>query len=390
MKKFKKIMAVSLIGTVLTVNTVSAKTFSDVTSTGGYQWIYSSLDNLSNRGIFGGYPDGTFKPQRAVSFLEVMQVIKNVKNPSADEIENAKKTYGTIVSKYNVDSWATDALCYNLMNGTITEKTLKAASENGFLKEGNKLYPDRNSVSVYFGRALNLKSDGNVGLLKHNDLDSIPEMTKGYLASLIEAGIFSDTGSDGYFNGKKYISRAEVATIADKTLTYLENNPAAGESTQEEVVSEALSSNYIEEGVVEYIGESNSAGTLGLNSKNFAFDLEEIKILDEGRVYSGDLSSIKGMEVKATISEGEVVELQLLKKAETEVSDSVNLTGKVLSVKKDGAENTLTVQVLVSDNLKISVGSTVTIKVNGNYNEDDVLSISGNIENSGLVDVKVN
>lgn len=390
MKKIKKIVTVALVGTVLMGNIVYAKTFSDVTAKGDYQWIYSSLDKLSNQGVFGGYPDGTFKPKRAVSFLEIMQVIKNIKNPSTEEVQSARDTYKSEVEKYKIDSWAVDAVCYNLKNNTITAKTLQAANDKGFLKEKNKLYPDRNSVAVYFGRALKLNENGNRDLLKHSDANSIPDMTKGYLGSLVEANIFSSTGSNGKFNGSKYISRAEVASIADKALVYLENHNVEVKNIEDEkkVEVEDLISNRTEvEGIVDYIGHSNSVGTIGINSKTYSFDADTIKIVDSTGLYSGDFSVINKMQVRAVVNESEVIELYLLSMP-VEVKN-VNITGKVTSISSNGAEYTLNLQVLVSDSPNFTPGSTVSVNTGNSYKVDDILNISAEYKNSQLVDIKI-
>ena len=47
---------------------------------------------------------------------------------------------------------------------------------------------------------------------------------RGYLASLIEAGIFTSTGSDGKFEGDRPITRAETAIITKASFDYAARN----------------------------------------------------------------------------------------------------------------------------------------------------------------------
>ncbi|WBW50610.1 S-layer homology domain-containing protein [Peptoniphilus equinus] len=221
MNKIHRVLAIGLASASLLQGPVFAKTFSDVSKDGQFQWIYNELNTLSDQGVFGGYPEGDFRPQNPVSFLEVMKVIYNLKKPSATEVDEAMDRYRDFLKAEGIPAWAQSAMAYVLNNNTVTEATVRAAKERGFLKTDKPVYPDRNSVAVYFGRAFGLKGDGTTDNLKHKDLDKIPPMTIGYLSDLVDVGIFSDSGSEGYFNGSQYLRRAEMIAIAAKALTYL-------------------------------------------------------------------------------------------------------------------------------------------------------------------------
>ncbi len=220
MRKMKKIIIALLVITLLP-GAVFANSFSDVNET-DYGWAYKEIESLSGMKILNGYPDGTFKPERPVSFLEVMTIIKTLQNPNLQELQSAMSQYGELVRGYGVDEWAVESVTYLISKGVITEKTLQKARKVNLIGEKIK-YPDRNSVSVYFARGLGLDENGDIGLLRHRDLEKIPAITKGYLGNLIKAGIFSSTGSDGLFQGERYITRAETAIITDRSFKYLNN-----------------------------------------------------------------------------------------------------------------------------------------------------------------------
>ena len=63
-----KFTAIVLGAVTLFSSSVYAKSFRDVKQNGQFKWIYSELNTLSDRGIFGGYPEGDFRPNNPVSF----------------------------------------------------------------------------------------------------------------------------------------------------------------------------------------------------------------------------------------------------------------------------------------------------------------------------------
>lgn len=421
-RKTSKIAAVLMIGTVFLSSNAYAKSFNDVKKTGSYGWAYSSVDRLSDKKVFGGYPDGTFKPERPVSFLEIMQVIKNVKNPSAEELKEANKAFSKTTKKYNVASWAEEAVNYNLYKNIITEKTLESASKRGFLKTTGQVFPDRNSVTVYFGRAFGLSGTGNSSSLKHKDVDKIPKMTKGYLSELVDANIYSATGSDGYFNGKKYIRRAEVAVIADKGLNYLENKPV--ENIEDKVETGDLTAGLVDdikvvEGKITYISLSGEESTIKIDNNKYKIRLNSVLFKDETGKYNGDILSLENATVKAEVKEDEVIKLNILNiddsknkndnngviieepKNDTQTESlvpenghttsndehSFRISGRVLSSKpkRDGYE--VEVYVIVSDTREFVAGQQIVVDSNREYSENEIVSIKGtevNVETKEL------
>lgn len=335
MKNNKKIVAITLMGSMLISNGVFAKSFKDVTSTNDYKWVYNSVDFLSNRGVFGGYPDGTFKPQKAVSFLEVLQVIKTMKNPSADELKNARDSYLKKVRAYKVADWGEDAVCYNLSINTITLETLKAASSRGFMKDYAMVYPDRNTITVYFGRAFGFSNIGDESLLKHKDIDKINPITKGYLATFVEAGIYSDTGINGNFKGSKYVSRSEIAVIAEKIIKYMEGNgtlisknPEAvdligAEKPKEqpvETVKENPDANVInKEDIVRNISKSgiDNVYKIQIGSAEYLLDMNKITSIWTNNmtlIHSDDIESLVGRNIVFSSSKGEITDIRVMDK----------------------------------------------------------------------------
>jgi hypothetical protein len=75
----KKLSISLLIGIFLggAVTVFASSIFSDVS---GNEWFAGNLQNVSEKGIINGYPDGTFKPSNSVSRAELVAIIDRTQN----------------------------------------------------------------------------------------------------------------------------------------------------------------------------------------------------------------------------------------------------------------------------------------------------------------------
>ena len=150
-------------------------------------------------------------------------------NPTSSELAKARSEYKDTVKKYGVSDWAIDSVSYMLYREIMSVSDVSKASSMNYFKVGaDRAYPERNAVAIYYAKALGLSGSGDTNLLQHTDIDKIPAARKGYLASLVDAGIFKSTGSDGYFNGSRGIRRSEMALITDTSYEYLKSGKVVG------------------------------------------------------------------------------------------------------------------------------------------------------------------
>ena len=221
----KRAAALGLAALMLAPSATFAKEFKDVKKKNNkYSWAYDAIDILSDKNVISGHPDGEFKPGESVSLEELLQLIKQVLRPSDEEIKNATTKYSKMAKDNGVNKWAEEAVCLALDRGYLDENSLKKANERGFFKISGREYPSRGDIAIFFARALQLSPNGNTNLLKHNDKDKLSDTLKGYLSSLVEAKIFTATGSDGNFEGDRPITRAETAIITKASFDYAEKN----------------------------------------------------------------------------------------------------------------------------------------------------------------------
>src|SRR5699024_6643293 len=105
-KKINKALSIGLCAAALVPSVVSANEFKDVKQNGGFAWAYEYIDELSDKGIIDGYPNGNFEPDRPVSLEETFQLLKGIINPSSSEIKDAVSKYGSLCDDMGVSSWA--------------------------------------------------------------------------------------------------------------------------------------------------------------------------------------------------------------------------------------------------------------------------------------------
>lgn len=227
--KAKTMATLALAGALLTSPlTAMAASFKDVNAN---HWAYSHISKLSDLRIISGYDDGTFKPTRSVSYLEVLTLLKGIQNPTSAELTQAITTQGHIADAYKVPKWAKPAVCIALQNNVISEMNLKAAYKHGYITDTPKAgqFPGRELIMVYYAKALGIQPIQDKTKIKVKDNALIGKTSKdltgdvdikGYYAAMIEAGIFHETGDDGFFNPNAPLKREQMATITDFSYDY--------------------------------------------------------------------------------------------------------------------------------------------------------------------------
>lgn len=182
------ILSLLLGTTLLTPQMASAKSFTDVKKS---DWHYSVVDELSNKGIINGYEDGTFKPQRPVTYSEFLTLLNNaIGTKQAPDYTNPKE-------------WYKPTFDYLKSKGVITNIS-------------NPNQPiSRNEMAKYLSLGLEkLKNQtpNTTAPTQIKDFSTIPAEYKDYVASTVNAGLIKGDEHQN-FNGSKSLTRAETAVI---------------------------------------------------------------------------------------------------------------------------------------------------------------------------------
>lgn len=186
----KKKITITLLALVLVftfTNKADAQAFKDIKG----HWAKEYIEWAADNGIFTGYKDGTFKPDKKITRAEFIKIISNLKG-----LEYS----GTLISFEEVrpNEWYRPAL--------------EDLVGLGLIKDGEYLYPDQE-----------ISRDEAFGLLGQlfpykeqiNKLEFVDNFT---IERYRDIGILKDMGlisgdTHGRINAHKGISRAEVATI---------------------------------------------------------------------------------------------------------------------------------------------------------------------------------
>lgn len=334
MKKLhvKSIATLTLAGILATSPVAAlAASYSDVPNT---HWAYTHISKLSDLKIVDGYVDGSFKPDRAVSYLEILELLKGVQKPTGAEISEALAKQGYIADAYKVPQWAKGAVSYALNTGLLTETNLKAAYARGWVTSQPTAdqYPNREVALVLYAKALGMKPSNDLSSIKVSDLDAIGKTAKeligdvdvkGLYAAMVDAKIFDALGDEGQFRPQDTLKREQMAKITDLSYQY----KAAQENTREY------------EGKVIYHERLNNTNTFAIatkDKKTVGFVLnDKTQVTVNGKAADAD-AIVEGSTVKvsAYVEEGAITALTA--KTVEVVKADVKTIGIVQSVEKDG------------------------------------------------------
>ncbi len=190
-------------GTTTTTDTVDGKQFNDVNSE---YWAAAYINDLSSRNIFGGYPDGSFRPEQNISRSEFIALLARISGETLPEYNN---TFADVSS----NSWYAADVAWAVGTG-IT---------NGI--DSKHFSPDtpisRQDMAVMLARFIahmqyQITSQNDTNTLSDSDL--INDYARSAVLQMQQAGIINGY-TDNSFRPCDTASRAEVAKILSVLLT---------------------------------------------------------------------------------------------------------------------------------------------------------------------------
>lgn len=181
----------------------SAQAFSDIQGS----WAASCISELTQRGVLSGYPDGTFRPNAAVTRAEFAAMVGKA-FPSAPRTRTA-------VSFVDVPSnfWASNAI--------------NTATQTGFMSgyPGNVFNPSQNIpraqvlVALSNGLGYSASQPVNATLASYTDAGAIPTYAQASIAAATERRLVVNYPTVQTLNPNQLASRAEVAAFFCQALT---------------------------------------------------------------------------------------------------------------------------------------------------------------------------
>ena len=175
--------------------------FTDVTG----HWAVSDLSSMVERGIMGGYPDNTMRPQQSVTIAESVKLINK-----ALELKGSGDVSVIKYSDVKKDAWYSGEIAIAIENGYLSK-----------VAPGEKLNPNapatREQLSSMFAQAMELKAKDLTSLDKFKDSAKISASFKADMAAAVEKGLFGGYEDETIRPSEKVI-RATMAAVSNRTI----------------------------------------------------------------------------------------------------------------------------------------------------------------------------
>ncbi|MFD1736967.1 S-layer homology domain-containing protein [Bacillus salitolerans] len=267
------------------------------------EWVKESIGRMKVKGIFNGYGDGTFQPNKPVTRMQ--SIITAVRLLGLEEEAVAAASSETILA-------FKDAVYFE--KNPEAKGYIIVALENGlFDASEDKVDPNKPASRVWIStilvRALGLEEQALQSMTdipNFKDVKEIPAASIGYVNVAVEYGIFTGTEA-GLFQPNKNITRAQMAAVLDRTSTsLLEEN---GATTIQGVVTEITEA----EAALELTVEISTGETL-----SYSVDAK-LLVSYEGKFLSAD-QLVVGDPIQFYVEDGKVLEASILTKEQVETA----------------------------------------------------------------------
>jgi hypothetical protein len=174
-------------------------------------WAAPFIAALSARGIIGGFPDGTFRPNQPVTRAQyAVQLQKAFAKPD----RRPPKQFTDVPA---TSRWATavdQAVKANFMSGY----------PEGDFRPEQQVSRTEAVASMVQGLGLQEPADPEAILQPYSDRNQVPSWARGRVAAAIQAGLFSGDPDTQLLQPIQPASRADIAALVFKGLEYSEAN----------------------------------------------------------------------------------------------------------------------------------------------------------------------
>jgi len=172
-------------------NNNKTEVFSDIST----HWAKADIEKMNGLGIINGFEDKTFRPDNKVTRAEFVKMLVNVLNiPGGGDC-----SFDDVSDSDWFKQSVADAVNAGIVSGVTATQ----------FAPYNELTRQDAAVMVY--RSIKEKLTENAQDINYNDENSISDYALGAIKALSTAGIVN--GSNGSFNPKNGITRAEAVTL---------------------------------------------------------------------------------------------------------------------------------------------------------------------------------
>ena len=333
------IMALAIVLS-LAVPMAAAASYPDVKD--NYEWAKSYIDDMTAKGLFNGYTDGTFRPGNKITCAEALAVCARMRGFSArlqtsvyaDHYSTLAGIFGNSFSHFQREF----AICLELGVISVAEMT-------SLFKSGSLDKPlSRQDFSRFLARIMQVQIPPSSSLytmgypLEFNDNSKIAADFAGYIYLLNNNGIIQGDNL-GNFNPLNAINRAESAAMFSRALTFMNSAGVVAE------VDNFTDYKYVAGDIK--TAESGVRGATSITVSEFGRTAEPYSIPSAATVYlNGSLSSQSvalkvGNYIRIRFSsKNEIETVYVYDNLSTKNGTFVDLEEKVLTVKGSGNATT--------------------------------------------------
>lgn len=208
---------------------VSAGTFTDVEEN---NWAKIYIDKVTASGIMPSFDNQSFMPESLVTKMEVIDVIYRIALLKGEvteaEVDEYLIAYQSTIDNLMIPEalvpYGSDnhrAIAYALDRNILRTSELSLFYTNGSFEKITKV-----DASVYMAKALNVYLNENVNKfyeIRYKDGSEITLMAWPYINLLIEKGIVSASGNDGYYYPNSNLRRDVFSVFGTGVLRELED-----------------------------------------------------------------------------------------------------------------------------------------------------------------------
>lgn len=198
--KFSKILCTVMLMILLSTSSVHALTFSDL---GSVSWAQDAIMLMAENGFVGGYPDGTFKPQKVITRAELITII----NKMSGFNELAEINFNDV----DDNSWYYDEVRKSIHSGAVN------GFPDGSFKPNAPVTREQIAVIIDNLYEIEYKTQG----FDIKDITEISNWAVRSVEKVISNGIMSGY-TDKTFRGKNNLTRAEAIMVLNKVFTLFE------------------------------------------------------------------------------------------------------------------------------------------------------------------------
>lgn len=222
----KKLISLLLALTLVLSSVTAFAAFPDLEDS-KWDWARESIDEMTDKGIIAGYPDGNFGPADGVTKLQALLLMSRILGFYEEEmqttVEKAKEIYGSALESYDISN--TDEIAFLLYYGAIKESELP-----DYLGDSGDVIK-RYEAAILLTKTAGAEEEvlsGGTSTLTYTDAGSIPSNAKRYVKYVGDKGYMVGM-TETTFEPNENVTRAQMAAMLYRIMKNLDITYNAGE-----------------------------------------------------------------------------------------------------------------------------------------------------------------